>query len=122
MSARILCIEDEPGLGEDITLELEDAGYAVDLATDGAQGLAALGARAYDLVLCDVQVPVRSGLDVLAEAADNPAYGAPPFIMLTAYSDPALHVRCARAGARHLLVKPVDYDGLLALIARELAR
>ena len=122
MTARILCIEDEPGLQEDITLELEDAGYAVDLAGDGAAGLAALQARAYDLVLCDVQVPHLSGTEVLEAATALPEGRArPPFLMLTAYSDPALRARCDSLGSAGLLVKPVDYGQLLARIAAVLA-
>lgn len=123
MTARILCIEDEPGLGEDITLELEDAGYTVDLATDGLAGLAALARADYDLVLCDVQVPGRSGLEVLTAAMGPDARQPPPsFVMLTAYSDPALRTRCIDLGARELLVKPIDYAELLDLVAQELAR
>lgn len=122
MTARILCIEDEPGLREDIALELEDAGYAVDLMADGAAGLAALTTTAYDMVLCDVQVPVCSGTEVLGQTIAAQGQAAPPFIMLTAYSDPALHERCTALGARRLLVKPVDYAELLDVIASELAR
>lgn len=120
MTARLLCIEDEPSLREDIALELGDAGYAVDVAADGATGLAALQGGVYDLVLCDVQVPLRSGLELLEAAAALPG-GRPPFIMLTAFSDPALHARCAALGAAGLLVKPVDYDELLAVVAAQLA-
>ncbi len=123
MKPRILCIEDEPGLREDIALELEDAGYAVDCAADGAAGIAALEQQHYDLVLCDVQVPHRCGTDVLAAAAVLPGGRArPPFFMLTAYSDPALHARCAELGAARMLVKPIDYAHLLDQIAAELGR
>lgn len=120
MSAHILCIEDEAGLREDITLELEDAGYTVTFATDGAAGMASLRDERFDLVLCDVQMPIMSGLDVLAAA--NMAGSPTPFLMLTAYSDPVLKARCAALGARGLLVKPIDYGELLAQVAKELAR
>lgn len=118
MSRRILCIEDEEGLREDIALELEDAGYAVDLAADGMAGLAALQGSDYALVLCDVQIPGLTGLELLAEAARlAPGRSRPPFLMLTAYSDPPTRARCLELGAAGILVKPVDYDALLAAVA-----
>lgn len=123
MTSHILCIEDEPGLREDIALELEDAGYAVTCAADGAAGLRALRARDFALVLCDVQVPELSGLELLAAAADLAGGRArPPFFMLTAYSDPVVHERCAALGGARLLVKPIDYAQLLELIAVELGQ
>lgn len=123
MSLRVLCIEDESGLREDIVLELEDAGYLVDCAADGDAGIAALAENDYALVLCDMQVPRANGLEVFAamtlSAGDRPR---PPFFILTAFSDPALRIRCQKLGVEQVLVKPVDYAILLALIAAEIGQ
>lgn len=123
MTSHILCIEDEPGLREDVALELADAGYAVTCAADGAAGLRALQAQDFALVLCDVQVPELGGLELLAAAADLPHGRArPPFFMLTAYSDPVVRERCVALGGTQLLVKPIDYGQLLKLIEAELGQ
>lgn len=121
MTPHILCIEDEPGLLEDVALELEEAGYVVTCAADGAAGLRALQTQDFGLVLCDVQIPELGGLEVLKAAADlGGGRARPPFFMLTAYSDQAVRERCAALGGARLVVKPIDYAQLLDLIAAEL--
>ena len=121
MSLRILCIEDEAGLREDMELELEHAGYAVECAADGLAGIVAIQSAEFSLVLCDVQVPLANGLEVLAAVAELPdGRVRPPFFMLTAFSDPNLHARCTALGAARVLTKPVDYTELMNLIAGEI--
>jgi len=119
--ARILVIEDEPGLREDLVLELEDAGHVVRCAADGRAAIAALSEGGHALVLCDVQVPLADGLEILGFAAGLPDDRRPRFIMLTAYSDAALHARCKALGVAAVLTKPVDYRHLLDRVAQETA-
>lgn len=115
MTIRILCVEDEPGLREDLSLELDDAGYAVALAANGGAALALLAAERFDLVLCDVQMPGLTGVQLLEAARD--AGQDCPFLMLTAYSGQTLKDQCIALGASDVLVKPVDYARLLDTIA-----
>ncbi len=86
MSARLLCIEDDPDTRALLVEELEDAGYDVRAAADGADGLTEALSFRPDLILCDVMLPRLSGFDLLEK------YGAlvpnvPPFIFLTALTD-----------------------------------
>lgn len=116
-AARILCIEDEPDLREDLVLELTEAGYEVQSAGDGATGLVALTEYRPDLVICDIQLPRRSGLELLREVT-KPGGRRPGFLFLSAYSDRESRQQAADLGASHFLVKPVDYARLLELVGQ----
>lgn len=123
----ILCVEDEADLLDDLACELREAGYAVLEAGDGATALAliegsltgsASSGAAIDLVLCDVQLPGLSGIDVLRSLRAQPDKPHPPFVLATAYGDAAMRAEADALGVSALLVKPIDYDDLLALIPK----
>lgn len=118
-AARIVCIEDEPDLREDLVLELTEAGYDALGFADGTSGLAAVEDLAPQLVICDIQLPRCSGLDLLRQlTASGAAERGPAFILLSAYSDPATRQQAAELGVTHFLVKPVDYADLLVLVGQ----
>lgn len=120
--ARILCIDDEPDLLEDLSLELADAGYRVVQARTGMEGLAALVDGGIDLVICDIRMPGLDGMGLLDAARERNREGkVPAFVMLSAFSDPALRDRALGLGASAFVVKPVDYADLLDLVERVLA-
>lgn len=113
----ILCVEDEPDLRRDIADELSEAGYAVIEACDGWEALDLLDASRPDLILCDISMPGLSGYDVLRSVrAKGPDYAETPFVFLSALSDPREIVEGKRLGADDYLVKPIDYDLLLATV------
>jgi DNA-binding response OmpR family regulator len=115
--ARIVCIEDEPDLREDLVLELSEAGYDALGFADGISGLAAVRELKPALVICDIQLPRYSGLDLLRKlTASEARNGGPAFILLSAYSDPATRQQAAELGVTRFLVKPVDYADLLVLV------
>ncbi|WP_173935145.1 response regulator transcription factor [Chelativorans sp. Marseille-P2723] len=122
----ILCIEDEPDLRRDIADELSEAGYAVIEAREGREALDLLDASRPDLILCDISMPGLSGYDVLRVVrAKGPDYAETPFVFLSALSDPREIVEGKRLGADDYLVKPIDYDLLLATVdarLRQIAR
>ena len=120
MTARILYIEDEAELREDMALELREAGHEVIEAQDGLQGLAAALAGPLDLVLCDVQLPKLGGIDLLRQLQAGDATRDVPFIILTAYGDGVLRRQAEELGVREFLVKPVDFDELLERVAKVL--
>ena len=116
MTITVLCIEDEPELREDLVSELRDMGFAVVEAEDGMAGLAELARQHIDVILCDMQLPRLSGLDLLRQL--HGSAGAPPVIMLTAFSDPALHDEIMALGAAAVLIKPADFDDIIALLTK----
>lgn len=119
--ALILVVEDEDALRRDIIEELQEAGYDTLAARDGTDAMDLLAAAAPDLVLCDITMPGLDGYDVLhALRKLRPELSTVPFVFLTALSDPYEIVEGKRRGADDYLVKPVDYDLMLATIAARL--
>lgn len=117
----ILCIEDEAQLRHDIRDELIEAGYQVVEAGDGSEALAILENQRPDLVLCDISMPGLDGYGVLEELRRNEQEHAEiPFLFLSALGDPRHIVDGKRLGADDYLVKPIDYDLLLATIEARL--
>lgn len=114
---RILCVEDDVQIRELIVEELEDAGFVVQEAGNGQEGLDAMCAAAPDLVLCDITMPVMTGLEMLATIRrGHPELDDIPFIFLTAMSDRAARLAGLDLGADRYLTKPVDFDVMLAEI------
>lgn len=119
-SPRILCIEDEPDLREDLVSELVECGYAVSAVADVEAGLGALAEGNFDLVISDIQTPRMTAMQLL-EAYMGCAQ-RPVFVILTAYSDREMYDEAYALGADAIVIKPVDYVELSALIEGSLAR
>src|SRR4051794_3790417 len=108
---KILVIDDEADIRESLETLLEMEGYAVDLAADGGEGLTKLTKARYDLVLLDLMLPDRNGMDVLADVRSRDE--ETPIIMLTAYGSVELAVNAIKAGASDYFSKPWDNEKLL---------
>jgi DNA-binding response OmpR family regulator len=110
---RVLIVEDEPRLAENIARSLrESAGYAVDLASDGQEGLFLAEANVYDVVLLDLMLPKVDGMQILARIRQ--AGQQTPVLVLTARDDKESVVALLNAGADDYLTKPFDLGELLA--------
>ncbi|MGM0536193.1 MAG: response regulator [Pseudomonadota bacterium] len=117
----ILCAEDQEDLRTDICEELREAGYAVLESGDGETTLQQMDASTPDLVLCDINMPGLNGYEVLmAMREHHPHLADTPFLFLTALSDPGDVVDGKRCGADDYLVKPIDFDLLLATVEARL--
>src|SRR5262245_3192770 len=103
---RILMMEDDAGQTRLAQRALERAGYAVTVASDGDTGLALYTAEAYDVLMVDLQMPGKGGLDVLRTLAAQGAF--PPTIMVTGHGDEAIAVEAMKLGAGDYVVKDVD--------------
>jgi len=120
-AARILCIEDEPLLLQDLVEELEDAGYEAIPAADGQAALDQLKQVTPDLILCDIMMPRMSGPELLAHVREKlPALSRVPFIFLTALATREDIIRGKKLGADDYLTKPLDFDMLLATVEARL--
>jgi DNA-binding response OmpR family regulator len=110
---RVLIVEDEPRLAENVARSLrESAGYAVDVAPDGEEGIFLAEANVYDALLLDLMLPKLSGLEVLTRLRN--AGQATPVLVLTARDDKESVVALLNAGADDYLTKPFDLGELLA--------
>lgn len=120
MSARILVVEDEPGLVLTLEDRLRAEGYVVGVARDGDEGFKRGGDEPWDLILLDGMLPKRSGFDV---CRDLRARGVKtPVLMLTARGQVSDRVVGLKLGADDYLVKPFDMAELLARIEARLRR
>lgn len=108
---RLLVVEDEPDLLNGLTRALRKAGYAVDAAPDGEEGLYKAQTVAYDAILLDVMLPRLDGWEVLARLRRT---RKTPVLMLTARDSTHDRVRGLDTGADDYLVKPFDLTELLA--------
>src|SRR5258708_2433365 len=103
----VLAIDDDPSMRSLLSHTLEGAGYRVQLACEGEEGLARIRDGLPDLVVCDVQMPGMDGFQVLDSLRADAATAALPFVLLTALSDRDSVRRAMRLGADDFLSKPV---------------
>src|ERR1700744_2546266 len=115
----ILLVEDDIELGEAIKHALEQQSYAVTWLNDGRQAMAAMGDGSIDLVLLDLGLPGKDGLDVLAEARRDGV--KTPILVMTARDALETRIRGLDLGADDYLVKPFPLGELAARI-RSLTR
>lgn len=117
---RILVIEDDPTVGEFVRRGLEEQRWQVDLVTNGIDGEAAALAQRFDLVVLDMRLPGKHGLDVLrglrARGFERPV------LVLTAQDAVDAKVETLRAGADDYVTKPFAFEELLARIEALLRR
>jgi DNA-binding NtrC family response regulator len=119
-SGRVLVIDDEAEIRESLETLLQLEGYNVSTAATGREGLAQLGERSFDIVLLDLALPDRNGMDVLGEIHMlNPLQ---PVIMITAYGTVENAVRAMQSGATNFIQKPWDNEKLLADVRAAVAR
>src|SRR6266536_2539907 len=116
----ILIIDDEAEIRESLQTLLEFEGYEVETAGSSEEGLSKLGERSFDLVLLDLALPGRSGIDVLPEIRS--LYSQISVIMITAYGTVEDAVRAMQFGAVNFLQKPWDNERLLADVRAAVAR
>jgi signal transduction histidine kinase len=114
---RVLIIEDNPDACETLKAFLDMEGHEVAMAHDGQAGLDALLAHSFDVVVCDIGLPGMDGLEVMSRLRASGAGARPVAIGLSGYGQAEDRARAAAAGFDHYLVKPVDPDALLALVA-----
>jgi DNA-binding response OmpR family regulator len=117
---RVLVVEDDQMIAEAVRTALEQDGYVVEWIRDGASAAAALSTSSFDMVLLDLGLPRRSGLEVLREARRHGT--TTPVIIITARDDVQSRVAGLDAGADDYLVKPFDLDELAARMRSVLRR
>jgi DNA-binding NarL/FixJ family response regulator len=119
---KILCIEDDRETADLVVVELADRGFEPSAAYDGHEGLVAILKTTPDLVLCDINMPIMSGFEVLERLMElAPRFGRIPFVFLTAMTDRENELRARRLGADDYVTKPVDFDVLHTIINARLA-
>src|SRR5580658_5463499 len=116
---KVLVVDDELDIREGLDTLLSLEGYTVELAINGAEGVRKIESRAYDLVLLDLMMPDRSGMDVLRDVRQRDR--ETPIFMITAYGSVEAAVDALKLGANDYFSKPWDNEKLLIEIDRMIA-
>jgi two-component system phosphate regulon response regulator PhoB len=119
---RILIIEDERALIEPLSYNLEREGFEIAAAHDGLDGLRQAQVRLPDLIVLDLMLPVKSGLDVCKELRAGTTTRDIPIIMLTARCEESDELVGFAVGADDYVTKPYSTKVLIERIKRELRR
>ena len=115
---RVLIIDDDESLRKVIGYMLEEAGYDVDRAASAEEGLRLLSSRRPDLVLSDIKMPKRDGIELLGDIKRIDA--SIPVVMLTAFASVETAVEAMKNGAADYLTKPIARDDLTMTVAKTL--
>jgi len=116
---RVLVVDDEADIRESLETLLCLEGYSVELAQNGAEGLRRAEGANYDIVLLDLMMPDRSGMEVLREIRERDT--ETPVFMITAYGSVEVAVNALKNGANDYFSKPWDNEKLLLEIDRMIA-
>ena len=103
---KILVIDDERSIRNSLKEILCDEGYEVDLAEDGAAGIEMIGREHYDVVFCDIKMPVKDGNEVLDHVRNEGIDSA--VVMITGHGDLDTAIDCIKRGAFDYIPKPLD--------------
>ncbi|MBI5576067.1 MAG: sigma-54-dependent Fis family transcriptional regulator [Deltaproteobacteria bacterium] len=115
---RILVVEDDPGLRFTLTDNLEEAGYAVSSADDGGDAVRLLASETFDIVVTDIRLPGKDGLEVLKEAKSKTP--APSVITITGFGSVESAVAAMKLGAEDYLTKPFSMEEFMLLLNKVL--
>ena len=116
MAARILVIEDNAANLELVRYLLSASGHTVLMASDGAQGIAVARRERPDLIICDLQMPVLDGYQVLAQLREHPGAFESVVVAVTAFSMPRDREKVLTAGFDGYLSKPIEPETFVAHI------
>ena len=122
MLARLLLVDDEPGLREAVQAYLEDSDFTVEVASNARDGWELLQQSNPDLVISDIMMPQVDGYQFLKQVREDPRYKALPVVFLTAKGMTSDRIQGYQAGCDAYLSKPFDPDELVAIITNLLAR
>ena len=122
MSARLLLVDDEPGVRESVQAYLEDSGYTVQVAAGAKDAWEMLQRDPPELVITDLMMPQVDGYQFLKQMRDDPRFVAMPVIFLTARGMKSDRISGYQAGCDAYLPKPFDPEELIAIVKNILQR
>ena len=115
---QILVVDDESGIREVLNEILQDEGYGVLLAADGFEALRIMEERPADLVLLDVWLPGKGGIDVLKEIRNS--YTGTQVVMISGHGSIDMAVKALKLGAFDFIEKPLSLDRVLTIVSNAL--
>ncbi len=116
MAKQILLIEDEVNIAEAIRFILARDGWQIDVLTDGAAAEAAIARMRPDMLILDLMLPGKTGLQILTDLRANPDFATLPVLMLTAKGQGRDRDAAERAGVSAFMTKPFDNNEIRAIV------
>ena len=114
---RILLVEDNLDANDTLGELLRDEGHDVTAAYDGIAGLALARTRVFDVLICDINLPGLDGYELIGQLRRTAGAHIPFAIAISGYGRPEDRTRAIAAGFGQYVLKPIDIDALLALVA-----
>ena len=118
MSANVLVVDDSATVRQQVRAALSQAGLQVDEAVDGADGAKKIKAGQFKCVVCDVNMPIKNGIEMLEEVKSDAKFAPLPVIMLTTEGSKELIAKAKTLGACGWIVKPFKADMLVAAVKK----
>lgn len=122
MPPLILVIDDNPNMGQIVSVMLRSKGYEITIAESGQEALTLLNERRPDLILCDILMPEMDGFEVFHRVRSERRWRGIPFIFLTALTDETTRMSSTELGVDAFITKPFARQELLAVVAGALRR
>jgi len=116
MSKQVLLIEDEVNIAEAIRFILSRDGWQIEVLADGSAAEAAIARLRPDMLILDLMLPGKTGLQILTELRANPAFVHLPVLMLTAKGQGRDREAAERAGVSAFMTKPFDNNEIRAVV------
>ena len=111
---KILIIDDERSIRNSLKEILDDEGYDVDVAENGLEGCSMVEKEKYDVIFCDIKMPVMDGMETLDKFVQMGLDSA--IVMISGHGDIASAVDCIKRGAFDFIQKPLDLNRILITI------
>jgi DNA-binding NarL/FixJ family response regulator len=122
MSAKLLLVDDEPGVRESVQAYLEDSGYQVQVASNAKDAWDLLQQNPPDLVISDLMMPQVDGYQFLKQMREDSKFAAMPVVFLTARGMKSDRITGYQAGCDAYISKPFDPEELIAIVQNVLQR
>lgn len=122
LPGKVLIVDDEPDIVEFISYNLKNKGYLISTAKDGVEAIKKAREFQPDLILLDMMMPNKDGMETLKELRANPDYEDTAIIFLTALNDEKTEIEGLKSGADDFISKPIKPEVLATRIGSALRR
>jgi DNA-binding NtrC family response regulator len=120
MNAQVLIVDDEAEIRESLQMVLQEEGLSCDVAGNGEEAIKRCETKSYDIIISDIKMPIRDGMDLLRHIALSSPQTA--VIIISAYATVETAIEALRKGAVDYILKPIDFDELILRVKNVIQR
>jgi len=118
MAKSILFVDDSASMRQVVSMAIKEAGYNVETAVDGKDGIGKAAATKFDAIVTDLNMPNMNGIEMIKEVKKLPLNKFAPIVMLTTEASDDMKQQGRVAGAKAWMVKPFKPEQLLSVLAK----